>query len=513
MFKKILGCFAFSLGFIIFTFVFFPNQTFAAQSGDFTYIISGSNAEITAYTGVGGDVSIPSTLDGYNLTAIGNFAFSGKSLTSVTIPSSVTSIGNATFAGVPTLISLTLNNGLLSIGANAFASTGLTSITIPDSVTSIGTGAFSGAPLQSVTIGKGIKNIDGYIFTGMSSLKSVTLSNELLSIGDTAFAGTGITSIAIPDSVTSIGLNAFSSTGLTSITIPGSVTSIGDSAFNISSLLKTYFLNNAPSSMGNSIFGPTTIYYISGKTGFDGAWNTYNTIALNIPTVTNNDATFVTATEATLNGIITNNGGDDVTIKFEYGKTEDYGTEVELDVKFTTGESFTNSLSGLTCGTTYNYNIIGTNFAGIGNGENKTFITSACPLAVTPVATSHTSSGSSASSRYTNLISMGNTQAAEDLKREFPNQINSVITPVVITTSVTIKSYNFGTVTLKRGSKGEAVKELQRFLNVKLNLGLIIDGKLGPKTILVIKQWQKDNGLVADGLIGNKTKEKMNSID
>lgn len=72
-------------------------------------------------------------------------------------------------------------------------------------------------------------------------------------------------------------------------------------------------------------------------------------------------------------------------------------------------------------------------------------------------------------------------------------------------------AYNFGTKTLKNGSKGEAVKELQRFLNDKLNLGLVLDGKLGPKTIAVIKKWQKANGLKADGLVGAKTKTKMNA--
>ena len=55
-------------------------------------------------------------------------------------------------------------------------------------------------------------------------------------------------------------------------------------------------------------------------------------------------------------------------------------------------------------------------------------------------------------------------------------------------------------------------KELQRFLNDKLNLGLKLDGKIGPKTIAVIKKWQKDHGLKADGLIGPKTKALMNSM-
>ena len=72
--------------------------------------------------------------------------------------------------------------------------------------------------------------------------------------------------------------------------------------------------------------------------------------------------------------------------------------------------------------------------------------------------------------------------------------------------------YNMGTVTLRSGSSGEAVKELQRFLNDTLNLGLVVDGKLGPKTIAVIVIWQRNNGLVADGLIGNKTKAKMNGF-
>jgi hypothetical protein len=91
---------------------------------------------------------------------------------------------------------------------------------------------------------------------------------------------------------------------------------------------------------------------------------------------------------------------------------------------------------------------------------------------------------------------------------------NTLTTPTVAPalTSGLTGTYSLGTTTLKSGSKGDAVKELQRFLNDKLNLGLKLDGKLGPKTIAVIKKWQKANGLVPDGLIGAKTKAKINGL-
>ncbi len=81
--------------------------------------------------------------------------------------------------------------------------------------------------------------------------------------------------------------------------------------------------------------------------------------------------------------------------------------------------------------------------------------------------------------------------------------------PVTLSVTSVPSTYDLGTKTLKNGSKGEPVKELQRVLNKLLNLGLIVDGKLGPKTIAVIKKWQKAHNLVADGLVGAKTKAKM----
>jgi len=77
--------------------------------------------------------------------------------------------------------------------------------------------------------------------------------------------------------------------------------------------------------------------------------------------------------------------------------------------------------------------------------------------------------------------------------------------------SSTRTSFDFGTKTLKNGSRGSAAMELQRFLNQVLSMGLVVDGIIGPKSIAVIKKWQKEQGLVADGLIGPLTKAKMNA--
>lgn len=79
-----------------------------------------------------------------------------------------------------------------------------------------------------------------------------------------------------------------------------------------------------------------------------------------------------------------------------------------------------------------------------------------------------------------------------------PNQVNK-------------NYYDLGLVTLRLGSKGEAVRQLQIFLNLKLGLNLTTDGAFGPKTLSAVKKWQKDNGLAPDGLVGPKTKTLINT--
>ena len=111
---------------------------------------------------------------------------------------------------------------------------GLTSLTLPSGVTSIDEGAFSGCSgLTSLTIPSSVTSIGDYAFSGCSGLTSLTLPSSVTSIGEYAFYGcSGLTSLTIPSGVTSIGWGTFyGCSGLTSLTIPSSVTKIGRFAF------------------------------------------------------------------------------------------------------------------------------------------------------------------------------------------------------------------------------------------------------------------------------------------
>ena len=194
------------------------------------------------------------------VTSIGYRAFKGCSgLTSMIIPSGVTSIGDEAFYGCSGLTSLTIPSSVTSIGELAFEGCrGLTSMTIPSSVTSIGWGAFAECSgLTSLTIPSSVTSIDRYAFAGCSGLTSLTIPSGVTSIGNYAFADcSGLTSLTLPSSVTSIGEYAFENcSGLTSLTIPSSVTSIGNSAFRgCSGLTSIYVYPEKLPELGTYIF-------------------------------------------------------------------------------------------------------------------------------------------------------------------------------------------------------------------------------------------------------------------
>ncbi len=185
--------------------------------------------------------------DDGSVTFIGSVAFSCCGLTSITIPDTVTSIGNMAFYDCASLTSIELPDSVTSIGYAAFNScAGLSRIVIPDSVTFIGNIAFSGTAYYNNEQNweDDVLYIGTYLIGAKYNLVGdYTIKDGTTLIADWAFAYCdSLTSIAIPDSITAIGEHTFyDCNNLTSIVIPDSVTSIGEYAFYYCDQLETVY--------------------------------------------------------------------------------------------------------------------------------------------------------------------------------------------------------------------------------------------------------------------------------
>ena len=281
-------------------------------------IVDLRNASITAYSGTGG-TSWSENLD-YLANAIPLYAFTNKTssedrttITSIIIPSSVTSIGAYAFYRCGSLKSVTIPNSVTNIGYNAFQECkglsmitlpnslttienmafldckGLSKITIPNSVTSI-SNAFMGCNItftfdakksnfSSVdgilfnkdqttlvkcpiskkgryTIPNSVTSIGAFAFDSCSSLSSITIPHSVISIGFAAFANCeNLSEVAIPNSLSSIRNFVFSGcSSLKSVIIPNSITSIDELAFSKCSSLKSVTIPSSVTSIDSSAF-------------------------------------------------------------------------------------------------------------------------------------------------------------------------------------------------------------------------------------------------------------------
>ena len=216
-----------------------------------------------------GDIDVPEKVkgnDGFDYSVVAFFEkcfYNCYHLTSVTIPSSVTSLGEYCFSGCSNLSSIIIPSSVTSLGEYCFGyCSNLTSITIPSSVTSLGEYCFYRCErMTSITIPSSVTSLGESCFQFCNSLTSITIPSSVTSLGASCFNDCwNLISITIPTSVTSLGESCFyNCSNLTSITIPSSVTVLGGYCFGkCENLASIYFKGRCFSSWNCSRMGIPT---------------------------------------------------------------------------------------------------------------------------------------------------------------------------------------------------------------------------------------------------------------
>lgn len=172
-----------------------------------------------------------------SVTSIGNNAFYGCSgLTTLNLPSNVTSIGDRAFGYCSNLTSVDLPSSITKMGDFVFFyCEKLSNVNLPSDITTISTGAFGGcSSLQNINLPSGVTTIGDYAFSGCSNLTNVILPSAFTAIGNVAFSGcSNLANVTLSSNITSIGTYAFQNCiNLKNLTISKDVTSIKDIAFN-----------------------------------------------------------------------------------------------------------------------------------------------------------------------------------------------------------------------------------------------------------------------------------------
>ncbi len=238
------------------------------QYGVFTYVLLSDNTiEIVGYTGSDKKITIPSEIDGYKVSSIGENAFyNAYTLKKITIENGIEIIGNSAFKNCIQLIEIEIPESVTTIGECAFYNCSrLTEIELPDSVTEIGEKTFYQCQkLKKVQFGSNVKHLQNKTFYGCSDLTElivkeisrskgdiavvsadegtnteivdavVEIPSSVTTIGDSVFGGcSSISKVVMHDGVTEIGAKTFDScAGLTEITLSKNLNDIQYSLFN-----------------------------------------------------------------------------------------------------------------------------------------------------------------------------------------------------------------------------------------------------------------------------------------
>ncbi len=181
------------------------------------------------------------------------------------------------------------------------------------------------------------------------------------------------------------------------------------------------------------------------------------------PTTSVSPVSQITADEATLNATLDSDGlVPTTTVGFNYGLTTSYGNSSSSTGTYSSGDTFSKTLTGLACGTTYTYQAFATNSEGTGTSTDQSFTTSACPVVQSPVQSSSSFSGGSSISTQELLRIIGITKS---------ETVASSTVPFLFTRNLSI------------GMRGDDVMLLQKYFNSHgFNLSLYGPGSIGNET-------------------------------
>lgn len=256
-----------------------PGGTVFADTGSTTTTVANINydydtetktATVTGHGSISGEIAIPEkiTVDGveYTVTAIGGYAFQTyKAITGISIPDSVTAVGDWAFWDCDGLKTVCFENNskVSSIGNYTFAGCdSLTDITIPAEVTAIGNWAFWACDrLENVSFEEGCKagSIGNGAFEECTSLKSITLPKSITHMGNSSFEKcSSLVSVIFEEGsmLEIISESAFwECRSLKSMHIPNCVTTVHDYAFSGCTVLEKVTIGSAVTDIGTGVFG------------------------------------------------------------------------------------------------------------------------------------------------------------------------------------------------------------------------------------------------------------------